>query len=97
MRTRQLTREQQVMAILSRRGHITEATGMAELGRVQVASAIWRIKNKKPHLIPSGMRIVSVEKHDVGGNRYVEWRLVEKLDAVRERFPQFGITEGLVA
>jgi hypothetical protein len=72
-----LTREQQVMAILSRRGHITEATGMAELGRVQVASAIWRIKNLKPAMIPDGMQIVSIEKQDVGGNRYVEWRLVE--------------------
>lgn len=76
--TRTLTREQQVMAILSRRGHITEATGLAELGRVQVASAIWRIKNQKPHLIPAGMQIVSVEKKDVGGNRYVEWQLVEQ-------------------
>lgn len=76
--TRTLTREQQVMAILSRRGHITEATGLAELGRVQVASAIWRIKNRKPSLIPAGMKIVSVEKKDVGGNRYVEWQLVEK-------------------
>lgn len=75
--TRTLTREQQVMAILSRRGHITEATGLAELGRVQVASAIWRIKNRKPSLIPAGMKIVSVEKKDVGGNRYVEWQLVE--------------------
>lgn len=75
---RRLTREQQVMAILSRRGHITEATGFAELGRVQVASAIWRIKNKKPELIPAGMKIISIEKNDVGGNRYVEWRLVEK-------------------
>ena len=75
--TRTLTREQQVMAILGRRGRITEATGMAELGRVQVASAIWRIKNRKPSLIPAGMEIVSVEKRDVGGNRYVEWRLVE--------------------
>lgn len=76
--TRTLTREQQVMAILSRRGHITEATGMAELGRVQVASAIWRIKNLKPSLIPDGMEVISVEKKDVGGNRYVEWRLTEK-------------------
>lgn len=79
---RRLTREQQVMAILIRRGHITEATGMAELGRVQVASAIWRIKNNKPHLIPNGMIIKSVEKHDVGGNRYVEWRLVEEHEKV---------------
>jgi hypothetical protein len=69
-RARTLTREQQVMAILSRRGHITEATGLAELGRVQVASAIWRIKNRKPELMPAG-------KKDVGGNRYVEWQLVE--------------------
>jgi hypothetical protein len=75
--TRTLTREQQVMAILIRRGHITEATGLAELGRVQVGSAIWRIKNLKPYLIPAGMQIVSIEKRDVGGNRYVEWQLVE--------------------
>lgn len=81
MVTRRLTREQQVMAILSRRGHITEATGMAELGRVQVASAIWRIKNQKPHMIPEGMEIVSREKKDVGGNRYVEWQLREKTGA----------------
>jgi hypothetical protein len=74
---RRLTREQQVMAILMRRGHITEATGMAELGRVQVGSAIWRIKNKRSSLIPNGMEIRSVEKQDVGGNRYVEWQLVE--------------------
>lgn len=79
---RRLTREQQVMAILIRRGHITEATGMAELGRVQVASAIWRIKNNKPFLIPTGMEIISVEKQDVGGNRYVEWRLVEENEQV---------------
>lgn len=79
--TRRLTREQQVMAILSRRGHITEVTGAAELGRVQVASAIWRIKNRKPHLIPAGMEITSVEKSDTHGNRYVEWQLVEKAAA----------------
>lgn len=78
MEPRRLTREQQVMAILMRRGYITEATGMAEMGRVQVASAIWRIKNKKPDMIPEGMEIVSIEKRDVGGNRFVEWRLTEK-------------------
>lgn len=72
---RRLTREQQVMGILRAKGHITEATGFAELGRVQVASAIWRIKHRKPHLIPAGMRIVSVEKFDSHGNRYVEWQL----------------------
>lgn len=75
---RRLTREQQVMAILSRKGYITEATGLAELGRVQVASAIWRIKNRKSHLIPTGMKIVSIFKHDTHGNRFCEWRLVEK-------------------
>lgn len=70
-----LTREEQVIRILKAKGHITEATGFAELGRVQVASAIWRIKNRKPHLIPEGQRIASVEKTDTYGNRYVEWRL----------------------
>lgn len=71
------TREEQVMSIMAAKGHISEATGLAELGRVQVGSAIWRIKNKKPHLIPEGKLIASVEKRDAQGNRYVEWRLVE--------------------
>lgn len=69
------TREEQIMSILIRRGHVSEATAFAELGRVQVASAIWRIKNHKPHLIPRDMEIVSVEKRDTHGKRYVEWRL----------------------
>jgi hypothetical protein len=72
---RHTTREEQVMSILKSKGHISEATGFAELGRVQVASAIWRIKNRKPTLIPEGFEIVSVEKTDSHGNRYVEWRL----------------------
>jgi len=72
-----LTREQQVMNILRSKGHITEATGFAELGRVQVASAIWRIKNRKPELIPEGKLIASVEKRDSHDNRFVEWRLVD--------------------
>lgn len=70
-----LTREEQVMRTLKARGHITEATGAAEYGRIQVASAIWRIKNLKPNLIPEGHQIVSVEKNDTNGNRYVEWQL----------------------
>jgi hypothetical protein len=73
--TRRLTREEQVMNTLRAKGHISEATGFAEHGRIQVASAIWRIKNQKPHLIPEGQRIVSVEKADSNGNRYVEWQL----------------------
>lgn len=71
------TREEQVMNTLKERGHISEATGFAEYGRIQVASAIWRIKNKKPHLIPEGKLIASVEKRDSNGKRYVEWRLVD--------------------
>lgn len=70
-----MTREQQVMNILKTKGHISEATGFAELGRVQVASAIWRIKNKRPELIPTGQQIVTHEKRDAQGKRYAEWRL----------------------
>ena len=58
--TRRKTREEQVMHTLKARGHISEATGAAEYGRIQVASAIWRIKNRKPNLIPEGKMIVSV-------------------------------------
>lgn len=78
---RRNTRESQVMSILIRKGHISEATGLAELGRVQVGSAIWRIKNLKPYLIPEGKQIVSVEKKDASDNRYVEWRLMEAGEA----------------
>lgn len=70
-----LTREQQVMRTLIQKGHISEATGFAEYGRIQVASAIFRIKNFRPDLIPAGQRIVSVTKRDTNGNRYVEWQL----------------------
>lgn len=73
-----MTREEQVMTTLKARGHISEATGFAEYGRIQVASAIWRIKNRKPHLIPAGKQIVSVEKNDTQGKRYVEWQLRDK-------------------
>lgn len=76
------TREQQVMQILQERGHITEATGMAVLGRMHVAGAIFRIKNQKPHLIPDGYQIVSVDKTDTLGNRYVEWQLVEQHELI---------------
>lgn len=79
---RSLTREEQVMAILTAKGHISEATGFAELGRVQVASAIWRIKNRRWGLIPKGKQIVSVPKLDTSGNRYVEWRLAPAPSAV---------------
>jgi hypothetical protein len=75
--TRHATREQQVMAILKSQGAITEAKAMAELGRVQVASAIWRIKHRKPELIPIGHEIVTVMKEDTSGNRYAEWQLRE--------------------
>nr|WP_294850073.1 hypothetical protein [uncultured Sphingomonas sp.] len=70
-----MTREEQVISILQRRGHISEGTAFVELGRVQVASAIWRIKNQKPHLIPAGQKIVTVHKVDTAGKRYVEWQL----------------------
>lgn len=73
------TREEQVMHILKNRGHISEATGFAELGRIQVASAIWRIKNRKPELIPTGKAIATVDKRDANGKRYAEWRLVEAM------------------
>lgn len=81
--TRRLTREEQVIRTLKEKGHISEATGFAEYGRIQVASAIWRIKNLKPNLIPEGMEIRSVEKNDTNGNRYVEWQLrpVQVLEA----------------
>lgn len=72
---RRLTREEQVMRTLISKGHISEATGFAEYGRIQVASAIWRIKNQRPELIPQGKQIVSVDKRDTNGNRYVEWQL----------------------
>jgi len=70
-----MTREEQVISILQRRGHISEGTAFVELGRVQVASAIWRIKNRKKHLIPAGHVIASVPKYDSAGKRYVEWQL----------------------
>lgn len=79
--TRHLTREEQVMQTLREKGHISEATGFAEYGRIQVASAIWRIKNLRPELIPTGRRIVSVSKNDTNGRRYVEWQL--QLAAIR--------------
>jgi hypothetical protein len=70
-----MTREEQVISILQRRGHISEGTAFVELGRVQVASAIWRIKNQKPQLIPTGHAIVTVHKVDTAGKRYAEWQL----------------------
>jgi hypothetical protein len=70
-----MTREHQVISILQRRGHVSEGSAFAELGRVQVASAIWRLKNVKPHLIPAGHEIVTHHKVDSGGKRYAEWRL----------------------
>lgn len=70
-----MTREQQVMRTLREKGHISEATGFAEYGRIQVASAIWRIKNRCPELIPAGMEIVSVSKRDSNNRRYTEWQL----------------------
>lgn len=70
-----MTREEQVIGILKSRGHISEATGFAELGRVQVASAIWRLKNKRTDLIPAGHVIATVEKRDTQGKRYAEWQL----------------------
>lgn len=72
-----MTREEQVISILQRRGHISEGTALVELGRVQVASAIWRLKNQKSHLIPAGQQIVSVRKVDSAGKRYVEWQLAK--------------------
>jgi hypothetical protein len=73
--TRTLTRPQQIAHTLVSRGHVSEATGQAEYGRMHVGRAIWQLRNTHSHLLPQGSRIVSNERKDSNGNRYVEWQL----------------------
>jgi hypothetical protein len=72
------TKPQLVIDHLMRLGRITDATARAAYGAFQLNHAIWELRHKKTHLIPPGMEIITMDRFDVAGNRFAEFRLVQK-------------------
>lgn len=72
------TKVQLTLQTLKQRGHITEVTGAAEHGRYRVGAAVHLLRTTKRHLVPAGMEIVTVTKHDSNGNSYGEYQLRRK-------------------
>lgn len=70
------TKSQLTIDILKAHGRVTEAMGHAVHGRYHVGGAIFRLRNQDAHLVPAGQRIETIDREDVNGNRFAEWRLV---------------------
>lgn len=58
-------------------GRITAATAYQAYGYFWLPGAIWSLRNRNRHLIPAGKKIVTVERTDVRGNLFAEYRLID--------------------
>ncbi len=50
----------------------------AAYGSFRLADAIYRLRTDRSDLVPAGMQIVTIDREDVVGNRFAEYRLVPK-------------------
>ena len=74
-----------VAAHLLQRGHISEGSALVEYGRFRLGDAIFRLRNEKAHLLPTGKEIVTMHKQDTQGNHYGEYHLVDTKAAATRR------------
>lgn len=70
------TRAGQVIDHLIRTGRITDATARAQFGSFRLADAVYRLRNERSDLIPTGQTILTVPREDVNGTPFAEYRLV---------------------
>ncbi|WP_343698869.1 hypothetical protein [Caulobacter sp.] len=73
-----LTKPQLVIRHLKIDGRITDAVARATYGSFRLADAIYRLRNDRADLVPKGMQIVTIDREDVEGNQFAEYRLVPK-------------------
>jgi hypothetical protein len=59
-------------------GRITDATARAAYGSFRLADAVYRLRTSHRHLVPDTHTIITVPRHDVAGNLFAEYRLVDK-------------------
>jgi hypothetical protein len=69
------TRPQQVIDHLIAVGRITDATARAQYGSFRLADAIYRLRGRLGRLVPAGFKIITVERTDVNGTLFAEYRL----------------------
>lgn len=70
------TRTEQVIDHLIRVGRITDATARAQYGSFRLADAIYRLRRERNDLVPKGQAILTVNREDVNGTPFAEYRLV---------------------
>lgn len=57
-------------------GRITAATAHQAYGYFWLPGAIFSLRRRNSHLVPPGKKIITVERTDVRGNVFAEYRLV---------------------
>lgn len=62
-------------------GRITAATAHQAYGYFWLPGAIYALRNRASHLVPDGKAILTVERTDVRGNVFAEYRLVPQEQA----------------
>ncbi len=75
------TRAEQVIDHLVRVGRITDATARAQYGSFRLADAIYRLRRERKDLVPQGQAIITVDREDVNGTPFAEYRLVPESQA----------------
>ena len=69
------TRPQQVIDHLIAVGRITDATARAQYGSFRLADAVYRLRGRMRRLVPEGFKVITVERTDVNGTLFAEYRL----------------------
>ncbi|MFN3573648.1 MAG: hypothetical protein ACK4TR_08985 [Phenylobacterium sp.] len=62
-------------------GRITAATAHQAYGYFWLPGAIFELRTRNRHLVPEGKKIITVERTDVRGNVFAEYRLVPQEQA----------------
>ncbi|PZR36062.1 hypothetical protein [Caulobacter segnis] len=73
-----ITKPEIVINHLRKDGRITDAVARAAYGSFRLADAIYRLRTDRTDLVPKGMQIVTIDREDVAGNRFAEYRLIPK-------------------
>ena len=80
-----MSRIEKVALHLRSRGHISAGSALTEYGLFRLSDVIHRLRHERPDLLPEGMEIVTIEKHDTKGAKYGEYHLVSKRSAAARR------------
>lgn len=70
------TKPELVMNHLKTIGRITAATAHQAYGYFWLPGAIFALRNRRADLLPAGSTIATVERTDVRGNVFAEYRLI---------------------